>query len=108
MVDRVSAAPLRRLWRAVAGKLGRSQQPRQPSYYWGTVQALLSQGRCIFCSGEREATQRYFRWFNAENYGQPQVLGRLVRSRGFCTQHTRLFLAWSSPSKVVSVYSYIY
>ncbi len=107
MVKRVSAVALIGLWRALAGKLGRSEKPTGHSYYRCTVLSLLNRAPCIFCSGEREATQRYFRWFIAEKYAQPEVLETLARSRGFCPQHTRILVAWSSPSQIVSVYSYI-
>jgi hypothetical protein len=107
VVGRVSASALRGLWRTLAGKLGRFEKSPGPSYHRGTVLRLLNGGPCVFCSGEREAAETYFRWFIAEKYAQPEVLATLARSRGFCPQHTRLLVTRSSPSQVVSVYSFI-
>jgi len=46
----------------------------------------------VVCLNQAEGLKRSLFWFLNENYNAGPVLGRLIRSQGFCSEHTRLLL----------------
>lgn len=88
-----------------SGERGTYGQDHEPTL--AELLAALAALRCLGCRATHEATRRYFFWYLAEQYGEPNSLQQLATRGGFCLLHTRLFLAHAPHSTVACVYQYL-
>lgn len=65
---------------------------------------VAEESGCIVCRAARTAVERFFSWYRIEQYHEPLIIQRMQESHGFCPEHTRQFVAISSPHLVATVY----
>ena len=65
---------------------------------------LAREPGCVVCRAAHAAVDRFFAWYRIEQYHEPSIIQRMQEARGFCTEHTRQFVANSSPHLVSTVY----
>jgi hypothetical protein len=67
------------------------------------LRPAVEQKTCVVCLNQAEGLKRALFWFLNENYNAEPVLGRLIRSQGFCSEHTRLLLRPENHSQLTYV-----
>jgi len=65
---------------------------------------LAREPGCVVCRTAHAAVDRFFAWYRIEQYYEPSIIQRMQEARGFCPEHTRQFVATSSPHLVSTVY----
>ena len=70
----------------------------------GELLHLASEPGCVICRAVHTAVDRFFAWYIIEQYREPSIIQRMQEARGFCPEHTRQFVALSSPHLVSTVY----
>jgi hypothetical protein len=65
---------------------------------------LAGESGCVVCRAAYAAVDRFFAWYSIEQYNEPSIIQRMQEARGFCPEHTRQFVASSSPHLVSTVY----
>jgi hypothetical protein len=68
----------------------------------GELPRLARESGCVVCRAARAAVDRFFAWYRIEQYHEPSIIQRMQEARGFCPEHTRQFVAISSPTHLVS------
>lgn len=81
---------------------------RAPAAYAASeIRHLLARGGCPICRAGQEAIERYLFWFFHESYGEPSVILRYVRSRGFCPRHLSLIGERGPQWQLTAIFSWI-
>jgi hypothetical protein len=70
----------------------------------GELLHLAGKPGCVVCRAAHIAVDRFFAWYLIEQYHEPSIIQRMQEARGFCPEHTRQFVAISSPHLVSTVY----